>query len=277
MIRYASILICCLAIWSTTAASVLAESFRISTTIYDLSTAAESGKPKAIATSLSLFHHRKVYDYIGTAGEVMIFEPATNKFTILSTSRSLATTVDFDEIKHLIKVGKSETEKYIGQQKQLNTSTSNQVADVLKFQLNPKFEQSFDSTNQTLSLTAPHFNYIVECATVESADAVTRYLEYADWMARANYVLHPRAMYPKPRIALNKALRERKLFPTQVELRTRIEADITLKAKHSVKWELSSYDRNLITRWESLLSSENVRKVPFRQYQEAVLITDRKR
>lgn len=277
MIRYALILACCLAAGTTCASSAFAENFRISTTIYDLSTAVETGKPKAIATSLSLFHHRKVYDYISTAGEVMIFEPATNKFTIFSTSRSLATTVDFDEIKHLIKVGKSVTEQYIGQQQKLGTSTSNQVADVLKFQLNPKFDQEFDATNQTLSLTAPHISYIVECATVESFDSVNRYLDYADWMARVNYILHPRAMYPEPRIALNNVLRERKLFPTQVELRARIEADITLRARHSVSWKLSSYDRSLITRWESLLNSDDVRKVPFRQYQETVLMTDRNR
>ena len=107
MIRFALILTCCIAVGTTCASSTLAGNFRISTTIYDLSATAETGKPQAIATSLSLFHHRKVYDYISTAGEVMIFEPATNKFTILSTSRSLATTVDFDEIKHLIKVGKT--------------------------------------------------------------------------------------------------------------------------------------------------------------------------
>ena len=253
-----------------------AEDFRIATKVRDLSTINGSGNSTIVATSLSLFHHRKVYDYINTAGEVMIFDPAGNKFTILSTSRSLATTVDFDEIKHLIKMGTVETEKYIQQQKQLGTSTSMQVADAMNFQLDPKFKLTTDSEKLKLTLKSPHVSYVVDCTSIESKDSVTRYLEYADWMARVNFVLHPRATYPAPRLELNKVLREKKLFPIRVELRTRIEADINLEARHVVTWKLSAHDRELITRWETLLKSDDVRKVPFRQYQEALLVTNRR-
>lgn len=255
----------------------VAEDFRIATKVRDLAVADDSNASKVVATSLSLFHHRKVYDFINTAGEVMIVEPSANKFTILSTSRSLATTVNFDEIKHLIKVGTTETQKYVQQQRQLGTSTSQQVAEALSFQLAPKFQLSADPQKQTLSLTSPHLSYTVDCTEVDSVDSVTRYLEYADWMARVNFVLHPRATYPAPRIELNKILRQKKLFPTRVELRAQVEGDINLEARHVVTWKLSAHDRDLITRWESLLKSDAVRKVPFRQYQEALLVTDRSR
>lgn len=259
----------------TTTSQSFAEDFRIATTVYDLSQTTESGKPTAVSTSLTLFHHRKVYDYISSAGEVMIFDANARRFTILSTSRSLATTVEFDEIKHLMKVGRTETEKYIAQQQKLGTLTSKQVCDALKFQLAPEFEIARIDDKKMLRLSSPNLTYQVNYSNSESSDSVARYLDYADWMAQMNYLLNPQAMYPAARLELNKTLRKQKLFPTTVELRTRVEAEIAKRAKHSVNWELMSRDRNLITRWDALLKSDDVRKIPFRQYQEAVLLTDK--
>src|SRR5687767_2243382 len=77
----------------------MAQEFRIYTKVYDAG-AAQNVRPSVIGSSLSLFHAGKVYDHVENQheSEVIIFEPAHQRFTILSTSRSLATTVHFDEI-----------------------------------------------------------------------------------------------------------------------------------------------------------------------------------
>ena len=142
-----------LAVGSTATSVVHAEDFRIATTVYDLSVVQDNGKPKAVTTSLSLFHHRKVYDYISTEGEVVIFDAAARTFTLLNTARSLATTVEFDEIKHMLKIARMETDKYVAQQNQLGTSISKQVAEALSFQLAPKFETSLTKSTGTVSYT----------------------------------------------------------------------------------------------------------------------------
>ncbi|MCA9068133.1 MAG: hypothetical protein KDA84_04385, partial [Planctomycetaceae bacterium] len=93
---------------------VSAQDFRIYTRVYDAG-AAQNVRPAVIGSSLSLFHSGKVYDHVENEqeSEVIIFEPAHQRFTILSTSRSMATTVHFDEIKRKLKLAQNVTHEHI--------------------------------------------------------------------------------------------------------------------------------------------------------------------
>lgn len=255
-----------------------AQEMRIYTRLFD-ETAAEhastgSRKPApVVARTLSLFHAAKVYDYIDTLGEVIIYEPGRRQFTILNTKRSLVTSIHFDELTHLTKLGLDETEKYLQELEQSNNADSVEAASALRFQLNPRFRTQFDQTSMRLKMTGEFIEYEVRGVTVESERTLEAYLNYADWTKRLNYVLHPNAMFPAPRLALNQAMREYRVFPVQVDLVSNIEARSHLRAEHEIQWKLTPSDRTWIAQWETLLNSENTKKVSFRQYQQAVLVS----
>ena len=252
-----------------------AQEFRVYTRVYNEAEAAkgsENGSSHPIVTrSLSIFHAGKVYDYVEPVGEVIIFEPARRRFTILSTSREMVTTVEFDELKHLLKVARLETEKYLAQLDPKPADASQKAAQSLRFQLAPRFEEQYDVEKKRLRLLSPDLRYDVECAATQPPEIADEYLRYADWMARLNYVLHPRALFPEPRLALNRSLRRLGMIPVEVELQAVVAGGVHLRAQHQIHWELNAKDRSLINRWETMLKSKQSQHVPFREYQRTLV------
>lgn len=276
MLRILASLICLISLNAMPIAS--AQDFRIYTRVYDAG-AAENTRPLMIGSSLSLFHAGKVYDHVENANEseVIIFEPAHQRFTIFSTSRSLATTVHFDEIKRKLKLAKNVTEEHIQAVLAQKPAADAATMEKLAFPIEPKFTTMLDTGDKTLTCQSPHLSYIVGLADVSEPATVEVYLDYADWMARLNYVLHPHALFPEPRLKVNQELRQRKKMPVRVELESSIGMPIKLRAEHQIHWKLDATDRSLIHEWESLLKSESTRQVTFQEYQKALLVSQRKR
>jgi hypothetical protein len=252
-----------------------AQEFRVYTRVYDLRSA--SGAVSAtkdapvIARSLTLFHAGKVYDYIDEIGEVIVFDPVHHQFVILNGSRMISTTVDLDEVTRLVKLAEQETESYAKQLADSGDPKQAMAIQPLRFQLAPQFDQHFDESQEKLTLSSRYFRYEVQCATVEMPQAVAAYIRYADWTARLNSVLHPRALLPGPRLMLNEALLARGRMPVEVDLQADFESLIHMKAQHQIHWMLDAKDRSLINHWETLLKSADKREVSFREYQRAVL------
>ena len=259
-------------ILATAGATAAAQEFRIATRIYDVTNTGEDAQPQAVANSLSLFYHRKVYDIVDTDGEVIIFEPAENRFSILSTLRSLATTVDLDEIKHKLKVAEKETFEHVGRNRAIDRSYTD-IADALQFHLQPSFEESFTPASKLLTLASEHVTYSVKCAKIESRVRLDRYLEYADWMARLNYLLNPHSLYPASRLELNDALRRHQMMPIEVTQVLTIRDKRRWKARHKLISGFDDHDRNLISYWEQTLNRDEIRHTTFREYQQVVLGT----
>jgi hypothetical protein len=253
--------------------AAVAQGFRIHTLVFDELNPAgnrdaqKTQRPRIVARSLSLFHAGKAYDYLHAIGEVIVFEPVHRRFIILNTKSEMATTVDFDQIKHLLKLARQTSQEHVAELKQ------EKAAAPLRFQLNPRFKEHYDEQRQRLTLSSPYVHYEVQCAEAKRPEAVDAYLRYADWMCRLNYVLHPQLLLPEPRLALNATLRRKQLIPTEVELQAHIETRVHLRAEHNIVWKLDATDRSQIHHWETLLKSKNTRHVPFREYQRAQLIS----
>jgi len=253
-----------------------AQDMKIRTHIY-LVTPKASGELESQerAVSLTIFHAGRAYDYIDSAKEVIIFEPKQNRFTILNPSRSLITTVDFDELRQILKVARHETEQYLDQIAEKNQGTLPDSARAVRSQLEPKFRESWDPKTKQLDLQNHAIRYSALCEPAEDTSVHNSYLLYADWMARLNFVLHPQTLYPKARLNLNEALRKRKMYPTQVRLFFDTDKKTHLRAEHRLTRKLDSTDRMLITEWDTQIQSGKLRKVTFREYQEAILVTHR--
>lgn len=249
-----------------------AQEFRVLTVVRNLAARQEGDKVAPITTTtLTLFRQRKVYDYIESLGEVIIYEPGANQFTIVNTRRHLVTTVNFDEVKQKLRSRKPEIENYIAALRQQNHRGVDNAIAAFEFQLNPQFEQSFDQAKNVLSLESPRCVYRVECDPQSRPEQAAQYLGYADWIARLNCVLHPSAMFPEPRLELNKSLRRYNKLPVRVELRSELDGLLHLSAEHHIAPKLMDRDRTRITAWESAVNSPSYRHVVFKNYQEVVL------
>jgi hypothetical protein len=267
-----------LALVCSLAGAARAQEFRIYTRVYDAAAQAD-GQPAVIGRSLSLFHAGKVYDYVenGPESEVIIYEPAHDRFVVLNTSRNLATTVHFDEVRQKMQIARQVTEERIAELEQRRPPVAPETLAKLRFPLNPNFSEKLDAPAKRLTLSSPHLEYNVAFAKVEDREAVEFYLRYADWIAQLNYVLHPHALYPQPRLALNEHLRTAGYMPVEVRLDSRIGLPMSLRAEHEVVWQLDSRDRSDIHQWESLLRSDLTEHVPLQKYQQLLLISQASR
>ena len=256
------------------AETYVAQGFRISTQIYDISRMPAAGDGQVISSSLTLCHNGRVYDYVSMADELVIYDPVEHQFLVLNPSRGLSTVITFDEIRHHMETRVRRTEEYLQEMTESGDPKAATEAASIRFQLQPEFRETFDPMKGTLILTSSEMTYRVETRKWPDAVQVDRYLTYRDWAAKLNSVLHPENLFPEPRLAVNDALRRQKQrMPVTVELDRRPNASSRLRAEHQITVGLADDDRTRIARWEELQKSGRLEKVPLRRYQQANLIS----
>lgn len=246
----------------------MAQSLRVITKVSDVS---DPQNPRPLSHSLTLFHGGRVYDYIEQVGEVVIFEPIHNRFIILGKNHAF-TEVTFTEINHFLESAQTEAVKYIDELSVDPNPNAAGLAAAMRFQLTPEFQETFDVANSRLTLAGTEMEYSVVGQPVEASNVVNRYLEYADWTKRLNYVLHSHSSLPQSRLKLNEALRTRKMLPVVVDLTLHLDPPVKLRAEHRYADKFQSIDRRMISHWERTLISDKVHKMTFREYQQKLLV-----
>lgn len=257
--------LCALVCWGCLSGAAIAQDFRVVTTVSQR--AVDEPGWRNISRIITVFHAGKVYDSMESIGEIVIVEPTENQVVILSVNgNNLATSVHFSELQRFLKVARSEMEDHLGELKSHGPRSAQRMR-TLQFQLHPEFEEKYDPVTKTLSLVSPMLRYETETESVDRSLVIDQYLEYADWAARLNYVIHSGALFPEPRLALNQALRKRRLLPTEVRLLLDGSVPLQFKAEHKFEWSLGTIDRSMIRRCEQDRDSEVTRWVSFREYQ----------
>ena len=253
---------------------VTAQGLKVSTHVYEVAPSGAPGPDQVVSNSLSLFHNGRVYDFVDAADEVVILDPVERRFTILNTSRELTTTLSFDEIGHMLETRQPKTEQYIRELVRSNRPEAKKIVESIRFQLKPEFSETFDPMKGTLVLTSRSLTYRVETRKWNDPQQVEKYLACTDWTAKLNFIMHPSNMFPEPRIALNAALRKcRDRMPISVELDLRPDDSVRLRAEHQLTQNLTDDDHSRIARWDEALNSKDIRRVSFRSYQQAMLVT----
>jgi len=250
---------------------VHAQDLRVHTTVRDLSGSGASKSNESdsvVARSLMLFHAGKIYDYVDPAQEVIVFEPAHHRFTVMNQPRQLRSELTQDEIRQYLGLVEKEAQRRIEEDL---PSPSRKPLELLQFQLQPNFATTFDSKKNHLQLGSPHLQYTVSTSTPPSAEIAEKYLFVADWTAQLNSVLHPQSMLPAARLKLNEELRQRTMIPLSVELKADAEPGLHLQARHEWTWQLEKTDRQLIDEWERQLQGAKLKTLPFRAFQQEML------
>jgi hypothetical protein len=253
------------------AGAASAQDMRVYTTVSHVGDKPQ--QTRVVSHILTIFHAGKVYDHVEEAGnateagEVVVLEPVHDRFVIMNANY-LAARVEFSQLQQLLKVAQFEAEKYLQEISVRTDRRSRSQTAALEFQLQPAFQEHFEPTLNRLQLTAPTLDYDVKTARLETPQLVAQYLTYADWAARLNYVLHPSATFPSPRLELNARMREKGVVATEVNVRSRAEKELHLRAEHRFDFKLQSSDKAHINKWERLFESDQVRWVSLHEYQQ---------
>ncbi len=243
----------------------VAQEFRVYTTVYDV-----NASDQPVSRSLTLWHAGKIYDLILSHGEVTILEPSLRRCSIINSDKGIRTSVDFDELKHLLQVAEERLSQQI-QTLETKPNSSKDFVSHLRFQLHPQFTKQYDAQQHRLFLDSKPLTYEVRGQEGVQPEAVEAYLNYADWACRLNFVLHPQPVFPTARLELNQQIRKLKLFPVEVQLRAKFDKPLQLKAKHELSWNLDASDRSKIQHWESLLKDLKTQQLSLPEYQRAAL------
>lgn len=265
MVRLLKLLV--LGIALTSSGRLSAQEMRVYTTV---SSMGEGGQWKPRGHSLTLFHAGKVYDYMEDVGEVVVYEPMKDRFIFLDGNYRVAE-LTITELSQFMKSSAAESQKYLATLKQDGSDSAQKQVAALEFQLLPHFDERFDAKEQRMRMISEQMIYEVKTAASPDPEAARKYLAYADWAARLNHILHPEAMLPEPRLAVNAALRNRTRIPLTVDLRIRKNGDIHLQAEHQFSWALQATDKRHITKWEDLIGSKDAVRVSFRDYQRKLV------
>jgi hypothetical protein len=215
------------------------------------------------------------------AGEVVIFEPIHHRFIVLGKNYT-ATEVSFTQINHSLEATRTESQQLIEKLSQQPDDKSRLLGQWMEFQLDPTFDCRHDPQLQRFEFRSDPLSYVVQTARLDSPQFVQQYLDYIDWAARLNFVIHPNGNFPDVRIKMNEALRREELLPTQVDLQKRMidmaatEASsagkmLNYRAEHQFGWEFQQVDRRHISHWERQLHSNDVRWVTFEEYQQQLV------
>lgn len=225
-----------------------------------------------LSRSLTLFHAGRVYDLIPSVREVTVFDEPHKRFIIFSFDKKIGTKVPFDEVTRMLGTARDETSNWTKRLLESRDPKSIRIAEPLKFQLAPEFEESCDLRAGTLTLRSPRFSYSVDLQQIESQEILKAYLNYTDWAARLNYVLYPNTLYPKPRLLLNEKLREHQQLPSRVQLRVDFDQPLQLQAEHRFSWKLESIDRQHLNHWQQTIDGPDMEWVSFREYHRRVIV-----
>lgn len=254
-----------LPLWGASVAT--AQEFRVYTSVSEIGPNAESRR--VVARSLTLFHAGRVYDHMEEVGELVIFEPVQDRFVLIRDQ--LATEVSLDELRSMLETARTAAERYAGTLHSRGGAEAAKTCAQLEFQLHPQFTERADPASHRLTLDGGEFRYEVAGSAMTAPDVLATYVEYANWTARMNAVLHSQGTFPGPREALNAALLKHQWLPVAVTLQARDPRDLHLRAEHEFRWQLQPIDRDLIHQWEQLRQSDRMQWVSFREYQHKLL------
>ena len=211
-------------------------------------------------------------------GELIVFDPAHGQFTLVNMRQKRMAEVHIDEINRMLGIARRALNDQL-QVLQGESKPNESAIEQILFQFNPRFEKAVVQTNAgpQVDLKSKFFSYQVLCAAAPTPTHAFVYLNYADWVVRLNYVLSPGAILPDQRLALDAVLREANLVPVDVNFTINGGESPSVRVQHRMYWELNERDRELVRQWDGLLSRGELKKVPLKDYQKSLLMSQASR
>lgn len=253
------------------AGTTSAQDYRVYTRVWLQEQAQPEQKPELIGRSLTIWHAGKVYDYMDSIGELVVFDHQQQRYTIVSGPHSTACTVDYGELRQYLKVARTQAREYMSELIDSNRPDATRSIEKIKFQLDPKFEFRYSESPLRVVCDAPQLQYDVLAIQAPNSDIAQAFQQYADSAAQLNFVLHGQSLLPDARMQVNNALVQKEWIPVQVSLSLKDHRETVLRAEHAIQWELGPSDRTRLMEWKKLLQDGELRFVSFQEYQRQLL------
>lgn len=225
--------------------SLLAETFAIHTTVHS------RGESEPSAEHVTIFTEGQILDFLLTSPErVTQFDSASRQFMLAMPGQKKKTNLSADE---LIQFAATE-------QGRAEASSS----ALIRFAAKPTFREQFDRDSGTLSLTSPHWDYLVQASRDASPEVLSRYGEFANWYTNLNALFRP--IPPAVRLELNRVLDRHGCLPTQVRVRIKRDGDVLLEqeSRHELILHLTQREEQLLARWKE--AAPTCESVPLPQF-----------
>lgn len=182
--------------------------------------------------STTLFSSGRVYDFMFSPVETIVFDPGHDLVVILDPNRQIKTEVSTGEIS--TQIGK------------LREAARNHKHEKIRDLAAAKFAETVDPKSGKLILTNRWMSYEVATKPPEDPQAARQYAEFADWLAQLNALLNS-AEPPFPRLALNEVLRQRQELPLEIVRKTvsdqRRHKELVVHSEHTIIMSLSHEDQ----------------------------------
>jgi hypothetical protein len=195
---------------------VRADDFRVESKVY------EGKATKPSSESLTLFvsngssdtsdkWHEFAYDFLSSPNEITVFDTVGQRTQRKDESGVLNVAIGREtHITLLDPVRQVRTELNEPQleafAERLRSRAARQSNPLLKFAAHPKFDESYDDESRCMRFTSPWITYYVRLARDVDTSLGAPYFQFCDYSARLNSMLHPGALPPFPRLAVDAAL-----------------------------------------------------------------------
>ena len=165
-----------------------AADFRVDNTVF------VEGQSQPQSQGVTIFHEGLVYDFLNEPAEVIVFDKAHRRFTLLDLGRRVRSEISTDDV-----------QAFVDRAKQRLSGHRNPN---IRWLADPSFEESFDHASPELTLKSTSITYQARVQATDAAMAA-QYREFSDWYAKFNHTLNPKSWPPFARMMLNEAIQRR--------------------------------------------------------------------
>ncbi|MDO5552337.1 MAG: hypothetical protein Q4G68_01120 [Planctomycetia bacterium] len=208
----------------------------------------------------TVFADGLVFDFIGDYGEIIIYRPEQQIFTLLDPLHRLQTELSCSEIDSF-----------------LANIRDRLLAKKDKFQafvLNPSFDISASEDESELILQSKWLEYTLKTKLFEEEQLSQAYFLFSNAYCKLNIYLNPGSTTPFARMEVNRILEERSRFPDEFHLtiwpkgKWFLGRTIKIESRHTLVRRLSERDEGRLVR--ALHFSRQFPKVSFTDYQKSL-------
>jgi hypothetical protein len=181
--------------------AAVADDFHIDNKIYPVPERAKDKTIKPMETT-TLFASGRVYDFMKSPDETVVFDPAHDVVILLDATRHIKTQIATGDISTEIA--------------KLREAAQNHTNEMVRDLTAAKFAESVDPQTGVLKLTSRWMQYEMETTAPARPQVAKQYADFADWQCQLNFLLERPPMPPFPRLSVNRVLRQRQELPVKI-------------------------------------------------------------
>lgn len=207
------------------------------------------------STNVTLFQAAHVYDFLDQPRQITIYDLARGRVVLVNPDRKVKAEVSQETLEAFCD--------------NLRRAESHTTDAVLRFALDPRFEEQVEESNGERVFSSKHITYRVKPHEQSSAGLASAYGKFSDASARLNAFVNRGSMPPFSRLLVNQSLARSGHLPAEVLLtvspvRLGAGRTVVLKSKHEYRWRLLDSDLRIIDEAGEILA--NAAPLPLVEY-----------